>query len=93
MSDAATQMTDEMRGKVVRLMQRREGITEEEANKAAAADTVGHNWWDLFLVLVIFILVVEAVVANRRAGREPDTYRRVVSRARRGAARGRMRPF
>ena len=28
-------MTDEMRGNVVRLMQRREGITEEEANKAA----------------------------------------------------------
>lgn len=38
----------------------------DEVNTAAAADTKGRNWWDLILAFVIFVLVVEAVVANRR---------------------------
>ncbi len=37
----------------------------DEVNASAAADTKGRNWWDLILAFVIFILVIEAVVANR----------------------------
>jgi len=37
---------------------------------AAAADAKGRNWWDILLVGVILLLVVEALVANRR--RSPE---------------------
>jgi hypothetical protein len=38
---------------------------------AAEAEAKGKNWWDLLLAIAIFLLVVEAVVANRRRrGRE-----------------------
>lgn len=43
----------------------------DEVNTAAAADTKGRNWWDLILAFVIFVLVVEAVVANRRRVQQP----------------------
>jgi hypothetical protein len=42
------------------------GSTVGQVQSAAAADTVGRNWWDLLAAGVILLLVVEAVLANRR---------------------------
>ncbi|MCK5641243.1 MAG: hypothetical protein KAJ19_10610, partial [Gammaproteobacteria bacterium] len=53
----------------------------DEVNAAAAADTKGRNWWDLVLALVIFILVIEAVVANRHRTRVQATPALHVTRA------------
>jgi len=39
--------------------------TVADVNAAASADAKGRNWWDLVLAGVIFLLVVEAVIANR----------------------------
>ncbi len=48
------------------------GQTLEEVHAAAADAAVGDNLWDRFLAVVIGLLVVEAVVANRfRRGAEP----------------------
>ena len=44
------------------------GRTLGEANVAAAADAKGRNWWDLLVAVAIVLLVVEAMVANRRRG-------------------------
>jgi hypothetical protein len=42
------------------------GSSVQQVQSAAAADTVGRNWWDLLAAGVILLLVVEAVLANRR---------------------------
>ncbi len=41
------------------------GQSVQQVHAAAAADTVGRNWWDLLAAGVIVLLVIEAVVANR----------------------------
>jgi hypothetical protein len=41
------------------------GQSVEAVHAAAAADTAGRNWWDLLAGAVIFLLVIEAVAANR----------------------------
>ena len=53
----------------------------DEVNAAAAEDTKGRNWWDLFLAFVIFLLVIEAVVANLRRSRAQPTPDLHVTRA------------
>lgn len=53
----------------------------DAVNAAAAAHTKGRNWWDLVLAFVIFILVIEAVVANRRRTRVQATPALHVTRA------------
>ena len=41
------------------------GRSLAEVSAAAVGDTQGRNWWDLLLAIVIVLLVVEAVIANR----------------------------
>ncbi|HUT01259.1 MAG TPA: VWA domain-containing protein [Phycisphaerae bacterium] len=42
--------------------------TLSAVHAAAAEESEGKNWWDLLLAVTIMILVVEAIVANRRTG-------------------------
>ncbi len=59
-------------GKFQELMRRRGnervyvGRSVAEADSAAALHAQGRQWWDLLTALVIVLLVVEALVANRR---------------------------
>ncbi|MDY6914560.1 MAG: BatA domain-containing protein [Planctomycetota bacterium] len=48
------------------------GSTLGEVRAAAKTASQGRNWWDLILSVVIILLVVEAVVANRFRGRRGD---------------------
>ena len=41
-------------------------LAVQAAMQAAAADAQGRNWWDLLAALAVVVLVMEAVVANRR---------------------------
>jgi hypothetical protein len=41
------------------------GGSVQDVQQAAAAGSEGRNWWDLVLAMVIFLLVIEAVIANR----------------------------
>jgi hypothetical protein len=46
------------------------GLTRDEALAAAREASQGRNWWDLLIATVVFLLVVEAVVSNRRGAQE-----------------------
>ncbi|MFP4141443.1 MAG: BatA domain-containing protein [Phycisphaerae bacterium] len=46
------------------------GTSLAEVHAAAAADAEGTNWWDLGIMVVIFLLVIEAILANRRRREE-----------------------
>jgi hypothetical protein len=46
------------------------GRSLAEVHAAAAADAQGTNWWDLGIMVVIFLLVVEAIIANRHRREE-----------------------
>jgi hypothetical protein len=46
------------------------GASLAEVHAAAAADAEGTNWWDLGIMVVIVLLVVEAIVANRQRREE-----------------------
>ena len=42
------------------------GSSLEEVQAEAGKDSQGRNFWDVLIVLVVLLLVIEAVIANRR---------------------------
>jgi hypothetical protein len=47
------------------------GQSLDQVHAQARQAAEGRNWWDILVLAVIFLLVVEAVIANRRPGEPP----------------------